>query len=240
MAGRSDHRSDPPAACPGDPELTTLRGCGTGDRDHAGPRGAADRRHGRLWAVPRAAGGCVRRGAGKARRALADAADRGQSRLGAGRMRAACATCPRQAGGRSLCRGAAPSPTRTSRSAGRSGRMGSALIRAVARQAPARPVNVSPIATPAGSRRSTGARRWRRSTWRHDAGIDVHVWVDETRPRNQGSPHRLGARRPWRAAYHRRRQCRRAPDAAWRGRLPSSAPTGRRAPAMSPTRSAPI
>jgi L-fuculose-phosphate aldolase len=40
---------------------------------------------------------------------------------------------------------------------------------------------------PAGSRRSTGARRWRRSTWPHDAGIPVHVYVDETRPRNQGA-----------------------------------------------------
>ena len=40
---------------------------------------------------------------------------------------------------------------------------------------------------PAGSRPSTGARRWRRSTCAHDAGIPIHVWVDETRPRNQGA-----------------------------------------------------
>ena len=40
---------------------------------------------------------------------------------------------------------------------------------------------------PAGSRPSTGAPRPRRSTLAHDKGIAVHVWVDETRPRNQGA-----------------------------------------------------
>jgi methylthioribose-1-phosphate isomerase len=35
----------------------------------------------------------------------------------------------------------------------------------------------------------------------HDAGVKVHVWVDETRPRNQGAADRLGARRP-RCATH--------------------------------------
>ena len=36
-------------------------------------------------------------------------------------------------------------------------------------------------------RRSTGAPRRRRSTLAHDKGIAIHVWVDETRPRNQGA-----------------------------------------------------
>ena len=27
----------------------------------------------------------------------------------------------------------------------------------------------------------------------YDAGVDLHVWVDETRPRNQGGADRLGA-----------------------------------------------
>ena len=61
----------------------------------------------------------------------------------------------------------------------------------------------------------------------HDAGIDVHVWVDETRPRNQGaSLTAYRARRARRAAYHHRRQCRRPLHAARPGRSrASSAPT---------------
>ena len=49
----------------------------------------------------------------------------------------------------------------------------------------------------------------------HDAGMPLHVWVDETRPRNQGAAltaFELGT--PRRAAHHRRRQRRRPPDAA--------------------------
>ena len=63
----------------------------------------------------------------------------------------------------------------------------------------------------------------------HDAGIPVHVWVDETRPRNQGArADRLGARPARRAAHGDRRQRRRPPDAARPGRpRASSAPTGR-------------
>ena len=53
----------------------------------------------------------------------------------------------------------------------------------------------------------------------HDAGIPLHVWVDETRPRNQGAePDGLGAGPARRAAHRHRRQCRRAPDAARPGR----------------------
>ena len=40
---------------------------------------------------------------------------------------------------------------------------------------------------PDGWRPWIGARHWRRSTRAHDAGVPVHVWVDETRPRNQGA-----------------------------------------------------
>ncbi len=32
-----------------------------------------------------------------------------------------------------------------------------------------------------------GARRWRPSTWRTMRAFRIHVWVDETRPRNQGA-----------------------------------------------------
>ena len=85
----------------------------------------------------------------------------------------------------------------------------------------------SPIAMPAGSRRSIGAPRPRRSTWRRTAGIAVHVYVDETRPRNQGAS--LTA---WELGQHGvphhpdRRQCRRPSDAARRASISSSsAPT---------------
>ena len=40
---------------------------------------------------------------------------------------------------------------------------------------------------PAGSRRWTTARRRRRSISRCERGIPLHVYVDETRPRNQGA-----------------------------------------------------
>ena len=40
---------------------------------------------------------------------------------------------------------------------------------------------------PAGSRRSTSAPRPPPIYAAHDAGLPVHVWVDETRPRNQGA-----------------------------------------------------
>ena len=45
----------------------------------------------------------------------------------------------------------------------------------------------SPIATPAGSPPSISAPRRRRSTWRTTRAWRIHVWVDETRPRNQGA-----------------------------------------------------
>ena len=74
----------------------------------------------------------------------------------------------------------------------------------------------------------------------HDAGIPVHVWVDETRPRNQGATDGLGTGAAWRAAYGDRRQCRRPSDAARRRwTSASSAPTARQPRAMSATRSAP-
>ncbi len=45
----------------------------------------------------------------------------------------------------------------------------------------------SRIATPAGSPASTGARRTAPIYEAHDRGVPLHVWVDETRPRNQGA-----------------------------------------------------
>ena len=52
----------------------------------------------------------------------------------------------------------------------------------------------------------------------HDQGIPVHVWVDETRPRNQGArltAYELGKAR--RSSYGDRGQCRGTPDAAGKG-----------------------
>ena len=97
------------------------------------------------------------------------------------------------------------------------GRHGLALIGAVAAPSRrARRSTSSPTAMPAGSRPSIGAPRSRRSTWRTTPGSPVHVWVDETRPRNQGAAHRVGARPARRAAHGDRRQCRRSSDAARR------------------------
>ena len=69
------------------------------------------------------------------------------------------------------------------------GRNGLALIRKIAADEDAgrRRSTSSPIATPAGSRPSTTARRPRRSICAMEEGIPVHVYVDETRPRNQGA-----------------------------------------------------
>ena len=64
----------------------------------------------------------------------------------------------------------------------------------------------------------------------HRSGIEVHVWVDETRPRNQGAiANRVGTEPARRAAHGHRRQRGRPSDAAWpRRSLSSSAPTARR------------
>ncbi len=76
----------------------------------------------------------------------------------------------------------------------------------------------------------------------HDAGIPIHVWVDETRPRNQGASltaYELGAHGVKHtiiadnAGGHT--ICKRA-----RSISASSAPTASRRTATSPTRSAPI
>ena len=76
----------------------------------------------------------------------------------------------------------------------------------------------------------------------HDRGIKVHVWVDETRPRNQGASLTAwelghhGVR-----AYRDPRQHRRPSDAASaRSISPSSAPTASPPMATSATRSEPI
>ena len=71
------------------------------------------------------------------------------------------------------------------------GRHGLKLIEAIAAKKAtkkkASASTCSPIAMPAGWRRSIGAPPPRRSIWRTTRGLPVHVFADETRPRNQGA-----------------------------------------------------
>ena len=67
------------------------------------------------------------------------------------------------------------------------GRHGAELIADAARRAPGRPVNVLTHCN-AGWLATVDWGTALAPIYRaHDAGIDVHVWVDETRPRNQGA-----------------------------------------------------
>ena len=66
MAGRRHHRPDAAAARAEIVELRDLEAAALAIETHAGARRAADRRHRRLWRVPRHAGRCLRRGAGGA------------------------------------------------------------------------------------------------------------------------------------------------------------------------------
>ena len=82
------------------------------------------------------------------------------------------------------------------------GRNGLPLIEAVAaRKKPGEPVNVLTHCN-AGWLATVD---WGTATapiyQAHEEGIAVHVWVDETRPRNQGHADRLGARPARRAAH---------------------------------------
>ena len=76
----------------------------------------------------------------------------------------------------------------------------------------------------------------------HDHGIPLHVWVDETRPRNQGASltaFELGSHGV--RSRGRRRQCRRSSDAAGQGGYRHRRRGSRdRGTATSPTRSARI
>ena len=100
------------------------------------------------------------------------------------------------------------------------GRHGLPLLQAVAERARrARLERADALQRRLAGHRRLGHRHWRRSTRRRRPGIDVHVWVDETRPRNQGASltaWELAA--AGRAAHRDRRQRRRPPDAARPGR----------------------
>ena len=172
--------------------LRDARGCGARDQDHAGARRAADRRHGRLRRLP----GAARRmpPTRRSTRAIAHprraAAHRHQPALGAGRdarrraqpaARRRASLPPTRARPRS-----AEADVATNRAIGGHG---AKLIAADRRSARSRASasTSSPTATPAGSPASTSAPPRRRSTRRTTPASPLHVWVDETRPRNQGA-----------------------------------------------------
>ena len=104
----------------------------------------------------------------------------------------ACATCcatirPRSAR-RWPGRKPRPSATKTSRPAAPSASTVSPSCASAAEQERRqRGSTCSPIATPDGSPRVDWGTALAPIYMAHDAGIPVHVWVDETRPRNQGA-----------------------------------------------------
>ena len=132
--------------------------------------------------------GCVRRGAGEAAARLSG---RGRPRsISPGRWTRSlprCATGHAASGWRRPMPGPARSPTTMSRPAGRSGAHGVRLIREVAVKHPARPVNVLTHCNAGWLATVDWGTALAPIYMAHDEGIDVHVWVDETRPRNQGA-----------------------------------------------------
>ena len=243
--GGRDHRPDQAAARARHRHAQDAGGCGAGDQDHAGARRAADRRHGRLWRLPGAARGRLRRGRSIAPSPFSPSSGRPPSTCAGRSTRCAprCATC--------RARPASPPPTQraaeiartTSRPTAPSAGTGAKLIEAAAeRKKPGERVNILTHCN-AG---------WLACVDRgHGAGADLRG----ARPRHRAA--RVGrrdaaaqsgrgadglrARRPRRAAHHHRRQRRRAPDAAGPGRSVHRRRRPRHQPtATPPTRSAPI
>ena len=122
--------------------------------------------------------------------AARDAADRDQSEMGARRDDGGGAQPPRERARRGrLPARRAKSPTRTSRSTQAIGRHGLKLIEEIAatQEAGRAGQRAHPLQRRLARDRRLGHRDRRRSTPAHDKGIPIHVWVDETRPRNQGA-----------------------------------------------------
>lgn len=67
------------------------------------------------------------------------------------------------------------------------GRHGLALIEALHARAPARPVNILMHCNPGWLATVDYGTATAPIYLAHDAGLPVHIWVDETRPRNQGA-----------------------------------------------------
>ena len=137
------------------------------------------------------AGRLRRRRSTRAVRVLArDAADRRQPALGA-RARWRRVLRPLRAGERvaaRLRRGRRDLPTRTSRCCRAIGEHGAALIRdASRRESAGEPVNVLTHCNAGWLATVDWGTALAPIYVAHDAGMPLHVWVDETRPRNQGA-----------------------------------------------------
>ena len=158
--------------------------------DDAGARRAADRRHGRLWPRHGHPRGCLRRGHRPRRRVPRQAAADGhQPALGAG------GDAPRRAEPAARASASPPptsapprSATRTSRPAAASASTGASCIEDIAaKKGKGEKVEVLTHCN-AGW---LACVDWGTATspiyQAHDAGVPLHVWVDETRPRNQGA-----------------------------------------------------
>ena len=183
-----------------------------------GSRRSAHRRDGGLWRRARHARGSerrrARRRAGSARR---DPADRDQPALGAGRdARAVCAPlAARSARRRRLCRGRriADEDVAINRAIGRNGL--DLIRRLAAKKKPGEPVNILTHCNAGWLATVDYGTATAPIYLAMEEGFAVHVYVDETRPRNQGAS--LTA---WELVNHgtphtaRRRQRRRPSDAA--------------------------
>ena len=157
------------------------------------------------------------------------------------RCRRPCATCRAMRASPPPTRAPRRSATRTSRPYRRIGEHGLGLIRAHAEKKKGERVNILTHCN-AGWLACVDWGTALAPIYRaHDEGIPVHVWVDETRPRNQGAsltafelgahgvPHTIIADN---AGGHLMQKS--------SSISASSAPTAPRRPATSPTRSAPI
>ena len=227
-----------------DRDAAHARGRGARHHHHAGARRAADRRDGGLRRALWPARGRLGRGARpRLRGARRDASDRHQSPLGA-RRDAERRAQPAARQARSPPPRAAPprSATRMSRPTGAIGEHGLALHRArMPTRSRARRVNILTHCNAGWLACVDWGTALAPIYQAHDAGIPVHVWVDETRPRNQGAsltafelgahgvPHTLIADN---AGGHLMQK-------GW-SISASSAPTASPRTATSPTRSAPI
>ena len=170
--------------------LQQARRCGARDPRHAGARRAADRRHRRLWHGAGDRRGPVGRGdRRRCRDARRDPPDRGQPALGARRRCGSVVAGCRPSGGlprRSARAGAiADEDVAINRAIGEHG-AGADRGGLGASEAPA-PVEVLTHCN-AGWLATVDWGTALAPIYRaHDAGIPLHVWVDETRPRNQGA-----------------------------------------------------
>ena len=227
--------------------LRSMRGGARARSSHAGARRAADRRHRRLRHRAGDARGCLRRSARSGASTSSPRSGRPRS-ICAGRWSrcgaARAATCRATSASRRPTGARPRSATRTSRPAAASASTGSRSSATSPRgRTPGEPrQHAHPLQRRLARRASTGARRPRPSTWRTTPASPLHVWVDETRPRNQGAsltafelgahgvPHTIIVDNAGGHLMQRGRGRSRA----------SSAPTASPRTATSPTRSAPI